>query len=101
MNDPLLERVENLKAKMEDLAAKGADERELFELRSRISRLSIAIIVSDLQEEDEAYASATRELDQAIETIESADHDMSSVETAIRVATKTVALVEKALDIVP
>jgi chromosome segregation ATPase len=101
MSDPLLERVESLKAKLDDLASKGADDLTLFELRSRISRLSLAIIVSELEEEDEAYASATRELDQAIATVEAAKADMSSVEKAIDVAAKTVALVEKTLDVVP
>jgi len=101
MSDPLLERVESLKAKLDDLAAKGADDLELFDLRSRISRLSVAIIVSDLQQEDEAYASATSELDHAIAAIDAAAAETSSVETAIRVAAKTVAVVEKALRIVP
>jgi hypothetical protein len=101
MSDPLVERVESLKAKLEDLAAKGGDDRELFDLRSRLSRLSVALIVADLEEEDDAYASATRELDHAIENIDAATDDVSSVETAIRVAAKSVGVVEKALAMVP
>jgi hypothetical protein len=101
MSDPLIERIETLKAKLDDLAAKGADDRELFDLRSHISRLSLAAIVSDLEEEDEAYASATLALDHAIQAIDAATNDASSVETAIRVAAKTVAIVEKAITVVP
>jgi hypothetical protein len=101
MSDTLLERVESLKSKVEDLAAKGASDAELFDLRSRLARLSLAAIVSDLEEEDEAYASATRALDQAIATIDAATQDMTTVETAIGVAAKTVAVVEKALTVVP
>jgi hypothetical protein len=101
MSDPLLDRIESLKAKLEDLVEKGADDAELFDLRSRIARLSLAVIVSDLEEEDQAYADATRALDHAIEAIDEATGDMSSIETAIRVAAKTVAVVEKALTVVP
>ena len=101
MSDPLLDRIEDLKKKLEDLASKGADDRELFELRSRISRLSLAVIVSDLQEEDAAYVEATRELDGAIAAIDAAQADMDGVSTAIQLAAKTVALVEKAIAAVP
>jgi hypothetical protein len=101
MSDPLLERVESLKAKLEDLGSKGADDIELFELRSRVARLSVALIVSDLEQEDDEYLSATRVLDQAIASIDAAVADMSSVETAIDVATKSVGLVERALAVVP
>jgi hypothetical protein len=100
MSDPLIERIESLKAKLEDLGSKGADDIELFELRSRVARLSLALIVSDLQEEDDEYVSAARTLDEAIQSIDAATADLSSVETAIAVAAKSVGIVEKVLALV-
>jgi len=98
MSDPLSERLERLKQGLDDLCAGGAEDRALFELRSEIARLSLAVIVSDLEEEDTSYLSATLELDRAIESIEAAKQDTASVTIAIRAAATSVALVEKALE---
>jgi len=53
-----------------------------------------------LQEEDDEYVSAARTLDEAILSIDAATADLSSVETAIAVAAKSVGLVEKVLALV-
>jgi hypothetical protein len=98
MSDAVIERLERLKQGLDDLGTGGVDDPALFELRSEIARLSLAVIVSDLEEEDASYVSATLELDGAIESIEAAKEDMASVATAIRAASTSVALVEKALE---
>jgi hypothetical protein len=98
-SDPLLERVDELKRALEALEARGASDAELLDLRSRVARLTLAVIVSELAEEDAAYVDAMGELGRAIDALDAADEDSSAITTAIRVAAKSVALVEKALAI--
>jgi hypothetical protein len=100
MSDPLIERLEMLKANLETLEARGADAAELFDLRSRIARLSVALIVSDLRDEDEAYEHATHELEGAIEVIRASKEDIASVTSAVRTAAAGVAVVERALRLI-
>jgi len=95
-SDPLLRRVEVLKQKVEALEKLGTPDVELLDLRSQLARLTLAVIVSELSKEDMAYVDAMAELDRAIDALDDAD-ESSAVATAISVAAKSVALVEKAL----
>ena len=95
-SDPLLGRVEVLKQKVEALEKLGTPDVELLDLRSQLARLTLAVIVSELSKEDAAYVDAMGELDRAIDALDAADEG-SPVTTAIAVAAKSVALVEKAL----
>ncbi len=95
-SDPLLGRVEALKQKVEALEKLGTPDVELLDLRSQLARLTLAVIVSELSKEDTVYVDAMRELDRAIDALDAAD-ESSTVATAISVAAKSVALVEKAL----
>jgi|SRR5579859_3971359 len=95
--DPLLSRVDELKRALDALDARGASDVELLDLRSKVSRLTLAVIVSELAKEDPAYVESMSELDRAIGAIDAANQDASEVATAVRTAAKSVALVEKAL----
>src|SRR6266705_3318472 len=93
-SDPLLGRVDVLKQKVEALEKLGGTDAELIDLRSHLARLTLAVIVSELSKEDAAYVDAMGELDRAIDALDAAD-ESSTVATAISVAAKSVALVEK------
>ena len=104
MDDSLGERIEELKQSLEDLRAKGAADQdlvELEELEAKLARLNLAYLVAELELEDAAYADAAKELDQAIATIDEANRDMTAVATAIRIAAKSVAVVEKVVAAIP
>ena len=104
MDDSLGERIEELKQSLEDLRAKGASDQdlvELEELEAKLARLNFAYLVAELELEDAAYADAAKELDQAIASIDEANRDMTAVATAIRIAAKSVAVVEKVVAAIP
>ena len=104
MDDSLGERIEELKQSLEDLRAKGATGQDLVELEAleaKLARLTLAYLVAELELEDAAYADAAKELDQAIATIDEANRDMTAVATAIRIAAKSVAVVEKVVAAIP
>jgi hypothetical protein len=104
MNDPLGERIEGLRRAVEALRAAASDETDrsgLEAMEARLARLYLAYIVAELEEEDDAYAGATLELDRAILAIDAAKEDMARVSSAIRIAAQSVAVVEKAVTLVP
>jgi hypothetical protein len=95
--DPLLSRVDELKRMLDALEARGAGDAELLDLRSKVSRLTLAVIVSELAKEDAAYVDSMTGLDRAIDAIGRAGDQSGAIATAVRVAAKSVELVEKAL----
>lgn len=99
MSHELAEKVAGLASRVSSLIVHhtGAHCIKLLEEKDRLSRLLLAAIVKELNQEHEAYKSAINGITEAIEFIGNADQELEGIAKAIRLIKKAIDALEQAL----
>lgn len=101
MSHELVEKLGGLASRANDLAVNqtGAESRQLLELQDRLSKLTLAAIVKDLNDEDKAYQLALDAVNEAIGSIGDADKKIKNVSNIIALISRAATLTEKVLSV--
>jgi hypothetical protein len=99
MNHELAEKAAGLASRVSSLSNyhTGEPQIKLIEQKDRLSKLLIAAIVKELNQEHEAYKAAISGMNEAIEFIGDADKELEGIAKAIRLIRKAIDALEQAL----
>jgi hypothetical protein len=100
-NHQLAEKLSSLASRVNNLAVlhTGEDSRELFKEQIQLADLAQAAIIENLNAEHDAYEAALSGLNEAINFIGDADHEIGNVATAISLVAKAANLADTALKV--
>jgi len=99
MSHELAEKAAGLASRVNSLIIYHTGEHciKLLEEKDRLSKLLLAAIVKELNQEHEAFKAAISGMNEAIEFIGDADKELEGIAKAIRLIKKAIDSLEKAL----
>lgn len=100
MSHDLAEKLSGLSSRVNNLAVNTTGEysRKLLEEQDRLAKLSLVVIVKELNAEHESYKKAIKELNKAINFIGDATKKIEDIVKAIKLIAKAAEIAEKAVE---